>query len=294
MSYSTIAVIYNPNSTGPSKKMASDFAEKIKSHLPHQKLELIATEYAGHAEELAYDIAQSESNPLIISSSGDGGYNEVVNGVLKAKSEGFNPITGLLPAGNANDHHRNLHTKDFIDAVAEEDVKDIDILKFSGTSKGKRVERYAHSYIGIGITPKVGKELNKTKLNPVKEIFLAAKVFFSVKSTKLKIDDRVRRYDSLIFSNIDSMSKYLQISKPSSVTDGKFEITAFRRRHKLKLLSLFLKASILGVEEDMRVSKFTFETVTKTSIQADGEITLLDADSQVIISADKQALRCIV
>lgn len=294
MSYSTIAVIYNPNSTGPSKKMAEDFVQQIKTRLPGQKIELIATEYAGHAEDLTYDISKRESNPLIISSSGDGGYNEVVNGAMKAQKEDYSPITGLLPAGNANDHYRNLHTENFVESVARENVKSIDVLKFRGQSKGQLMERYAHSYIGIGITPKVGRELNKTELNPVKEIILAARVFFSVKSTKLKINNKVRRYDSVIFSNIDSMSKYLQISKKSSVTDGKFEITAFRKRHKLKLLSLFLKASIVGVEEDKRVSGFTFETVKKTSIQADGEISLLDANTQVVISAEKQALKCVV
>ena len=154
--------------------------------------------------------------------------------------------------------------------------------------------RYAHSYIGIGITPNVGNELNKTDLNPVKELIIAARVFFTVKYTKLKINNKIRRYDSVIFSNIDSMSKYLQISKQSSVTDGKFEITAFRNRHKLKLLTLFLEASMVGIEEDKTVSKFSFVTVVKTAVQLDGEIIILYAKTRAVVTADKRSLRCII
>lgn len=294
MSYSTIAVIYNPNSTGPSRKMAEDFVEKIMQQLPDQSVELIATEYAGHTEELAYELAKNNDWPLIISSSGDGGYNEVINGALKAKLEGSHPVTGLIPAGNANDHYRNLHNQDFIDAVVGVEVNKIDVLKLSGVSKGEAVERYAHSYIGVGLTSKVGRELNKNNLNSIKEIIVAGRVFFKIRSIRLRINNKVRRYDSLIFSNIDSMSKYLRISSPSRVDDGKFEITAFRPRHKLKLLGLLLKSSLFGLKEDVRASEFKFETLKKTSIQADGEIIMLDAASTVVVTAEKQFLECII
>ena len=86
MTYTTIAIIYNPKSTGQSEELAQEFAADIRQQLPNQKVELIATQHAGHAEELAYELASSSSNPLIISSSGDGGYNEVVNGAIKAQN----------------------------------------------------------------------------------------------------------------------------------------------------------------------------------------------------------------
>ncbi|MBC7942921.1 acylglycerol kinase family protein, partial [Candidatus Saccharibacteria bacterium] len=162
MKYTTVAVIYNPNSTGPSETLAKIFETNLRLKLPKQKIELIATEHAGHGEELAYLIAKSSKNPLIISSSGDGGYHEVINGVMKAQNEGFQSITGLLPAGNANDHYNNLHNEDIIDLIIKNKTKKIDLLKIVSTSKGKSIERYAHSYIGFGLTPSVGKELNKT------------------------------------------------------------------------------------------------------------------------------------
>lgn len=294
MTYSTIAVIYNPNSTGSSKDLAAQFEQALRTKLPDQKIELIATEHANHAEELAYSIAKENEHALIISSSGDGGYNEVVNGAMKAQQEGVTVTTGLLPAGNANDHYHNLHDDDFVQSVINENAKKIDLLKLTSIVDGKPFERYAHSYIGFGLTPKVGKELNKTKLSLGKEVVLVARVLLTVKATSLRIEGKRRHYDSIIFSNIDKMSKYLTISSPSSTTDGKFEVTIFKRRNRLKLIAVLLKASLSGVKENYRVTEFSLTTIKRTLVQLDGEIATLDARSEVKITAEEQVLSCIV
>ena len=294
MTYTTIAIIYNPKSTGQSEELAQEFAADIRQQLPNQKVELIATQHAGHAEELAYELASSSSNPLIISSSGDGGYNEVVNGAMKAQNEGATPTTGLLPAGNANDHHRNLHESELVDQIVHEQSTAIDLLKITCQSEGKTVERYAHSYIGFGLTPTVGKALNKVELNRFTETLVVVRSLLTTKPVRLKIDAKVRSYESVIFSNVDEMSKYLKISQPSSVTDGKFEVTIFRRRTTLRLLATLLKATVQGVKENKQIAKFSLTTVKKTLVQADGEIMTLDANSEVVITAEAQVLRCVV
>ena len=161
MSYSIIAIIYNPKSTGSSKSLAQSLQKKLKVKLPNQRIELVATKHTGHARDIAYDIAKKYEKPLIVSSSGDGGYNEVVNGALQAQSEGAHPITSLLPAGNANDHHRNLHDSSLVNEIVTMNTRDIDVLKISGCVDSKEITRYAHSYLGFGLTPRVGRELNK-------------------------------------------------------------------------------------------------------------------------------------
>ena len=294
MSYTTIAVIYNPNSTGSGEALARKLKTRIKARLPKQKVELIETEHPGHGKELAYNLSKTSKNPLIISSSGDGGYNDVVNGVMKAKKEGFHPTAGILPAGNANDHFNNLHDEDLVEQIVKGAVKNIDLLKISGRSKGQSVERYAHSYIGFGLTPIVGNELNKEKLNLVKEFFIVARSLFKVRPVQLMIHRKVQRYESIVFSNVDVMSKYLKISQPSSLTDGKFEVTIFRKRSKLSLIFLLLQATTKPVQEDAQVKKFVFRTIKKTLVQADGEIFELDPDSKVRISIEKQVLPCVV
>lgn len=294
MTYTKISVIYNPNSTGASHELARQFKKDVVKHMPKQSIELIATDHAGHGEELAYEIASTQKRPLIISASGDGGYNEVVNGALRAQSEGAHPTTGLLPAGNANDHYHNLHGKDIVDAIADGDEKQIDVLRLTSHSKGQKVSRYAHSYIGLGVTPHVAQELNKTRLTVFNEIGIVAKALLGSGSVKLVIDGERHHYDSLIFSNIDKMSKVLKISQPSGVADGLFEVTIFRRRNKLQLIAMLLRASIIGVKEDMRAKKFVFKTVTSTSVQLDGEIIELDSDARSVVTIEKRLLRCIV
>jgi diacylglycerol kinase (ATP) len=294
MTYTTVAIIYNPNSTGSSKTLAENFKRDLLKKFPDQHVDLTPTEYAGHAEELAYSIAKASKRPLIFSSSGDGGYHEVVNGIMRAKREGYKPVAGLLPAGNANDHYHNLHDEDIIDMIASNKTKKIDLLHIAYKSDGKYTERYAHSYIGFGLTPIVGKELNKTKLNMFKETWLVIKTLFTLKPVPLKVAGKSDMYDSVIVSNVDKMSKYMHVSQPSRIEDGKFEVTIFKRKNKLRLIGLLLISSLAKLKEDERTSKFSLQTIEKTLAQADGEILTVDAKTHVNITIEKQILNCVV
>lgn len=291
MSYATIAIIYNPNSTGDSESLAKDLHAQLHKRMPDQKLELHATKRAGHAEEIAYSTASSSERPLIISSSGDGGYHEVVNGAMRAQREGKHPTLSLLPAGNANDHYKNLYSNiNLLEAIELGSTTSIDLLRVTTTLDHAPFERYAHSYVGFGLTPSIGKELNKTNLSFMNEKLTVLRSLFRFKSVRLQVAKKVHRYDSIIFSNIDTMSKYLHVSRPSSVTDGKFEVTIFRRGTKIQLLATLLKASIRLIPEDVQTSTYSLRTVDKSLIQLDGEIYTLDKNTDVDISIEPRIL----
>lgn len=274
--------------------MARDFVDQVSSRMPGQKLELIATEHKGHGEELAYEIAKSSENPLIMSSSGDGGYHDVINGVMKAQLEGHTVACGLLPAGNANDHFHNLHDGDLVERIVENKPLKIDLIKVIGQVDGHAIERYAHSYVGFGLTPFVAVELNKNKLNPFMEAWIVLKSLFTIRSIRLEIEGQVRHYDSVVFSNVNTMSKYLRISDKSSMMDGEFEITAFRRRSRLMLIRTLLRASLRGIKEDRRTNRFTLRTIDQTLVQADGEVVALDPQSEVVITTEPLILTCFI
>lgn len=262
--------------------------------MPDQNVLLKATEYAGHAEEIAYEHSLKTKKPLIISSSGDGGYNEVVNGIMRARQEGADTTAGLLPAGNANDHYANVHFIDIAEGIKKGVRKEIDLLRFSGTSEGKTIKRYGHSYAGFGLTPTVAQALNKNKLNVFNQVWIVGKELLSMRATSLIVNGKKQRYDSVICSNIDKMSKYLKISTPSSVTDGKFEVTSFAKTHRARLLVTLFKTSLFGVHEDKSVSRYKVKTVRKTAIQVDGEVIDLDALTDVTVQCEKQALPCVL
>ncbi len=294
MNYTTAAIIYNPKSTGSSKKMAENFKKKLLDRFPKLDVDLMPTHYAGHAEVLAYEIAKASKRPLIFSSSGDGGYHEVINGAMKAQKEGYKPTTGLLPAGNANDHYHNVHGEDVIKLIAAEQPKKIDLLHITYMADKKTKHRYAHSYIGFGLSPIVGEELNKTDLNAFKETWLFFKTLATLKPVRLKIKRKVKKYDSVIFSNVNKMSKYFNVAQPSRIEDGLFEVTIFKRRNKIKLFLSLVKASLARLKEDDQVKKFKLKTVDETLAQADGEILTVDPKSRVVVTIKKRTLTCYV
>jgi diacylglycerol kinase (ATP) len=292
--YTSITIIYNPNSTGSGERLAKTLRKKLETTMPRSTVDIIATEHAGHGEELAFELATASRHPLIISASGDGGYHEVINGLIKAQAKGSHPVGGLLPAGNANDHYHSLHDIPVAQAIRAGQEQAIDLIKLSTTIGGKPFERYAHSYIGVGLTPKVGTELNKTKLNMIKEMWIVLKVLFLLKPVRLEIDGEKRAYDSLIFSNIEKMSKVLHLSEAAKVDDGKFEVTAFHRRNKFALISALLKATVTGLKSTEQISTFSFKTYKPTLVQLDGEIQTIDSGAKVTIELEPRLLRCII
>lgn len=274
--------------------MSRDLEVKLIKALPKTKIERVKTKHAGHAETLAYEVAKASRRPLIISVSGDGGYHEVVNGLMKAQREGAQPVAGLLPGGNANDHHRMLHQGDLVQNIVSQTEQTIDLLMLSAIAKGKSVERFSHSYIGIGLTPKAGKELNKTKLNRLKETVIVLRSIIRLRPVRIIVDGKKRAYDSVIFSNIDTMSKVLKLSKNAKLDDGKFEVTAFRRRNRWRLIRLLLRASVRGLDGTTHRKKYSFTTTTPLLVQVDGEIMSVDADSRVAVTSEHVVLHCIV
>jgi diacylglycerol kinase (ATP) len=292
--FSLIAIVFNPNSTGSSKGMAQDLKQQLTKQIPNQQIKLIETKYAGHAEKIAFTLSMSSRMTLIISASGDGGYHEVINGIMKAQPKGANAISGLLPAGNANDHFHDVHDKDVVQSIIEGDIQHIDLLKITTTISGKKYERYAHSYIGFGLTPIVGKELNRTKLNRFNEIIIVVRTLFSLRSIKILSNNKTHRYYSLIFSNVGKMSKVLSIAKDASTSDGKYEVTIFKRYNKIKLIRALLKASTVGLQGVSHDGPYTFKTTKPLLVQLDGEVTTIDAHADVILDIERRALSCIV
>ena len=291
--YSAISIIYNPKSTGHSKVHAQELAKVLRQTPLKDKVQVIPTKYAGHAEELAYELTKATPRPLIISSSGDGGYNEVINGVMKAQQEGATPVTGLLPAGNANDHYHSLHKSSTESQILSGKKHRIDLLRLS-TFESEPLQRFAHSYIGFGLTPQVGEELNKVDLNAFKELAIAARAFMDLKAIKLRVKGELKQYDSLIFSNVQKMSKVLSLSDSAAMHDGKFEITEFAHRSKPALMLTLLKAATRGLSVTNRAAKFTFETTDPLTVQLDGEIFQIRANTKVKIEIVPKVLRCVV
>ncbi len=288
-----VLVLFNPKSTGASERNAKRFAKRLQKAGFATNVKLMPTEYAGHAEELVVELARKHDTLLVISSSGDGGYHEVINGALKANEDGGHVVTGLLPSGNANDHYKALHKPYVLKRIKTGQTRKIDALKISGTCNGMPWERYAHSYIGFGMSSEIGKVLNENDLNPAKEIFISVKAFVKFQSFKAKVDGKNQQFQSILVSNVGRMSKFFALSRKAKVDDGLFEIIT-AEDNKAKLVATLAKSATVGVPHESQTRSFTFETVDELPVQLDGEVCRLDAGTKVRITIARHALECII
>lgn len=291
--YSAIHILYNPNSTGPGKRLATELHRKLVKKYPELAVRLQATKYAGHAEGLAYKWSGESSRPLIISASGDGGYHEVVNGAVRAIIEGKRPITAVVPAGNANDHFHGLGEHDVYESVVKEQLRMIDLIRLTATGTSSDTSRVAHSYIGLGLTPTVGRKLTEAKLNRLVEMWIVLKGLLKLRYVQIRRKGKIVAYDSLTFSNIDRMAKFLQFSQETRLHDGKFEVSAHRHRSRRHFYQYLIRVATHTAEHMTQTDNYSFKTVKRTLVQLDGEVIRLPANSQVDITINPQPLTCI-
>jgi diacylglycerol kinase (ATP) len=294
MPFSRIVIIYNPNSTGPSQSMAESLAADLKG-LP-APVELAPTRAPGHAIELAEAAARAGGRPLIVSSSGDGGYHEVVGGVMRAAAAGHPAVTAVLPAGNANDHHRTLaRDRPLADRIRAGRTTRIDLLRAEfAPPAGPTTTQFAHSYLGLGLTPVVAAELNRHTLNAFRELLIVIKTFAQLQPVTINVDGRTLALDSLVISNINQMAKTLTVSQTGRPTDGQFEITTFPAGSKLALLGRLIRAAVSGLRANARTNHYEFSVTKPTPIQLDGEVSDLAAGTRVTVTAAPAALETIL
>lgn len=292
-SFDTVAIIFNPNSTGDAPHNAAELKEALQTSLTEVSVTLLPTERAGHAIELAYDFARGHSRPLIISASGDGGYNEVINGALRAQQEGPEPICAVLPSGNANDHARTMHGRPLIELIQSGSITKLDVLELTATGANPEIYRFAHSYIGLGLTPKVGADLNKHKLNRFVEAWLVACSLLRFRPTAIQVDGGTLRLDSLVCATIPQMAKYLNVSAEADPQDGMFEISTVEHRHKPALFMSLIKGMFFQLGTVKKAQSFTFTVPRPTLLQCDGEIIRLQSGMTAAIHIRAGLLRTI-
>ena len=188
-----IVVIYNPKSTGWSLELSERFKRRAVRRLKIP-VEIMATKYQGHAEALARQFADANDGTMIVSCSGDGGYHEIVNGVLSSKNPSV--LLGLLPGGNANDHYAHMHEPFLLKRIAEGQSRLIDVLRVRSSAGW---ERYAHSYVGLGMTAELNDILSRYDFHPIREVGLVVAHIFQTRPVLIEVYGKKERYDNVLF-----------------------------------------------------------------------------------------------
>ena len=289
--FESIVIIFNPNSTGDAPELAQQLHDRLKELLTYQpEITLQPTEHAGHAVDLAREAASKGGDVLVVSVSGDGGYNEVVNGVMQAGNP--KAVCAVRAAGNANDHSRIIATKPLEEAIAEGRVHNIDLLRIHTGQKENEPLQYAHSYIGFGLTPVVATELEKGSKGALKEMVTVIQTFSKFEPFGIRLaDGKRRKFDSLVFANINEMAKYATLSEAENhPSDGKFEVIVFPHMPKWRTLLTALNATTQGLGDQPSVSRYEFTTLKPLPYQMDGEVKSVEANVKVIVECAPGAL----
>lgn len=286
--FDRIVVIFNPQSTGDAPQLAEELRAGVADRLPDVPVTMSPTEHAGHARDLAREAA-STGRPLIVSVSGDGGYNEVVDGVMQAGNEDV--VCAVMAAGNANDHRRTIGERPLIEAVIAGEVRRLDLLRLTLGSGPEARTQHAHSYIGVGLTPVVAVDMEKGGKGSLKEIVTVVRTFARFRPFTLEMEDGSRRsVDSLLFANVTEMAKYAKLSETGRPDDGRFEVITVPHTAKWRVLGVALKAMTRGLGPQPMVEHYGFTTLKPTPLQLDGEVLALDAGTQVRVDIVPKAL----
>jgi diacylglycerol kinase family enzyme len=286
--FDRIVLIYNPHSTGDAPQLAEELHADLARRLPEVPVVMRPTEHAGHARDLARETAQT-GRPLIVSVSGDGGYNEVVDGVMQAGND--HAVCAVKAAGNANDHRRTTAERPLVDAVVAGEIRRIDLLRLTTGDGDDALTRYAHSYIGIGLTPVVAIDLEKGGKGSFKEIASVVRTFAKFRPFTIQLEDGGRRsFDSLLFANIAEMAKYATLSETGRPDDGRFEVITLPHTAKWRILGVALRAATRGLGPQPTAQHYAFTTLKPIPLQLDGELLTLDAATPVRIDIAPHAL----
>lgn len=272
----SVLIVFNPGSTGDADALARQLRSELAAVRPELRVDLRPTEYAGHARDIACEAASGPGRPLIVSASGDGGYNEVVNGIMDVP--GTEAAAAVLPAGNANDHDRVTARRPLHDAILDGRTEKMDLLAMT---LGDAPVRHAHSYIGFGLTPVVALEIEEGGKGTVREIVSTVRSFWAFTPFRLRFaDGNVRRVDNLLLANISEMAKVAEVSE-GRPDDGRFEVILMEHRPKWRVLFTAIRAAVRGLGPQPTAEDFRFTALDPMPVQIDGEVEDLEAGTAV-------------
>ncbi|MFP5022678.1 diacylglycerol/lipid kinase family protein [Pseudonocardia phyllosphaerae] len=285
----SVLVVFNPGSTGDAGPRAGRLRDELAAARPELPVTLRPTEHAGHAREIAREAARGTGRPLVVSASGDGGYNEVVNGIMDVPGTGA--AAAVLAAGNANDHDRVVSRRPLTEAILDGRTEPIDLLELV---LGDAEPRYAHSYVGFGLTPVVALQIENGGKGTLREVWTTLRAFWRFTPFDIEFaDGQRRRIDNLVCANIGEMAKYAELAEGARPDDGRFEVVLLEHRPKWKQLAIAVRAALRGLGPQPATAEFRFTAIDPMPVQVDGEIDDVAAGSTVRVRCAAGALQVV-
>ena len=287
-------IIVNPTS---GRGLGEKSIPQIESSLQKSGLDftLVQTERMWHASELA-ESAVREGYDVIVCASGDGTINEAINGIMKARKDGFTKSAfSALSTGTGNDFSGGTgiptNLNDGLKSLVGNKRKKIDIGLVNGRDYPEG--RYFGNGIGVGFDAAVGNEAIKVRwtrglpaylIGVIKTVFL----YYNPAHVEIVLDDNETiKQVSLMISVMNGrrMGGGFQMAPNSKPDDGLFDLCIAETASKGRILGL-IPHFIRGTQESQpevkmrRASKVSIKSLDRTfPAHADGEFICLSGSA---------------
>ena len=282
-------IIANPNA-GHGKGARA--IPEIESELTRLGLdyELVRTERVGHAIQLARQAAL-DGYEVIVAAGGDGTVNEVLNGLMEARTESKNrPALGVLCSGRGNDFAPCVNIPEDLpgafQVLKDDHRRMIDIGRVCG---GKFPQgRYFANNVGVGFdaigTIEVAKLPEWGMLSFLIAILKTIFLFYKGPTVRLDYDDETLTTSTLMLLTMNGkrMGTGFKMAPDAKPDDGLFDLVIVRQVSRLRIFSLiphFMKGT-QGSQPEVRTLRAARVTITAVEgalpAQSDGEIICVD------------------
>ncbi|MFA5945174.1 MAG: diacylglycerol kinase family protein [Candidatus Thermoplasmatota archaeon] len=276
-----VPLIHNPVSGSARGGVQLRKAEALLA-LKGIEVEAVATERAGHATELARDLARKGHKRILVL-GGDGTLSEAANGVLSLpKAE--RPTLGFLPGGTGNDFLRDFGITDLESAAAaigagKAVAVDAVEVRWAGGS------HFSINILGSGLAAKAGARFGKSfRWMGKKGYDVASAIEIATMKacpTRLVLDGREIRGDFPLVMACNSVNTggAMPMAPNAKPTDGLLDVLYVHDIGKMEILGLL--ATKLRKGEHIKSSKVTVERAAKVRIEPEAPSPLL-LDGEII------------
>jgi diacylglycerol kinase (ATP) len=298
-------IIVNPAS---GKGAGARLYPKIEKSLQdlHLDFELVRTERPWHAAELAAQAAHGNID-VVAAVGGDGTANEVLNGLILARSQGGGrPAMAVVPTGRGNDFGFSMGApvglEQSLQALVNFKTRTIDVGRVSGGDYPQG--RYFGNGVGIGFDALTGFEAAKLPLTGFAAYLVAAlRTIFLMNAPEVEIElDQEKLVQSSLMVSIMNGRRLgggFWTAPQGIPDDGLFDLCIARQVSKLQVVLIiprFLKGTQAG-HPAIHITRSQRVKVTarqgSLAAHADGE-TLCYAGQELTLEVLPGALELVV
>jgi diacylglycerol kinase family enzyme len=261
------------------------------------EVELVTTDYAGHAREVAETWASEHLDGTIVGIGGDGTLNEIASGMLAATvAHGSRVVLVICGGGNANDQYRSWAPKRRIrpESVLSAEPVPVDVLEVSYSANNQpATPQYALSYAAIGALATGASVVNGRRRGILADLALIPQTLLRARPVSVVLDGRPIRADSLSWHIVPTIAKVFRVSANSRRADGLMEVVLVphRRWPAALRMSWFGLRALAWPPRQSQSANMTFFWEQGGAAQLDGETVDIPSESEVTVRCVPSALR---